>query len=322
MAGSDPPLLEARDLHRSYPGRGLRRRQRVLAVDGVSLRVDAGEAVGVVGESGSGKSTLARLLLALERPDRGEVRFAGQPLSRLPAARVRPLRRRLQAVFQDPSTSLNPRLRVSTIVAEALVAHDLGNRLARRRRVVEVLGLVGLTADAADRLPDEFSGGERQRIAIARALAPAPDLLVLDEPVSSLDVVVQAQILDLLASLRDQLGLTVLLVSHQLEVVRWMCDRVLVMAAGAIVEEGPTAAVLDRPAHPASRALRAAAPFLGRPPNPPARPTEPGCWPQGACRWAPRCPLAHPRCTAAPPPVEVDPGHLAACWLASPPEGP
>lgn len=319
---SSHPLLEARDLARSYPGRGLRRRQRVQAVDGVSLRVESGEAVGVVGESGSGKSTLSRLLLGLERPDRGEVRFDGHALSRLTAAQVRPLRRRLQAVFQDPSASLDPRLRVSTIVAEPLVAHDLGDRRARRRRVGEVLDLVGLAGDAADRFPGELSGGERQRVAIARAIAPAPDLLVLDEPVSSLDVVVQAQVLDLLVSLRDRLGLSVVLVSHQLEVVRRLCERAMVMAAGAIVEEGPTAAILDRPAHPATRALRAAEPSLGRPPSPPAPPPEERAWPPGACRWARQCPSAHPRCAEAPPTVEVEPGHLAACWLASPAEGP
>jgi len=316
------PLLEAHDLALSYPGRGLRRRQRVQAVDGVTLRVAAGEAVAVVGESGSGKSTLARLLLGLERPDRGEVRFDGCLLSGLPAARVRPLRRRLQAVFQDPSASLNPRLEVSTIVAEPLVAHGLGHRRAQRDRVREVLELVGLAAESADLFPGELSGGERQRVAIARALAPAPELLVLDEPVSSLDVVVQAQILDLLAALRERLALALVLVSHQLAVVRRVCDRTLVMAAGAIVEEGPTEAVLERPAHPATRALRAAEPRLGQPPSAPAPLPEPRAWPPGSCRWATCCPSAHSRCAVAPPVVEVEPGHLAACWLATPAEGP
>jgi ABC-type glutathione transport system ATPase component len=255
-------LLEARDLERRYPGRGLSGRGTVVAVDRVSFALQRGEALGLVGESGSGKSTLARLLLALERPDRGTVSFAGVPISHLRPAAVRPLRRRFQAVFQDPVSSLNPRLSVATIVEEALVAHRLGDRAARRLRVAEVLGLVGLPADASARFPAAFSGGERQRVALARALAPEPELLVLDAPVSSLDVLVQAQILALLADLRRRLGLSLVLISHELEVVREVCDRVAVMVAGRIVEIGPTEAVLDRPVHPSTRALRAAAPVL------------------------------------------------------------
>ncbi len=254
------PLLEARDLVRRYSGRGLTRRlhESVAAVAGVSLRVRRGEAFGLVGESGAGKSTLARLLLGLERPDAGVVVFDGTDITHLSRSRLRPLRRRFQAVFQDPYASLDPYLSVSTIISEPLVAHGLGDTAARRRRVAELLDLVRLPAEAADRRPNAFSGGERQRIAIARALAPEPDLLILDEPVSSLDVTVQAQVLALLAELRRRLGLTLVLVSHDLAVVRRVCDRVAVMQLGRVVEEGPSTRVLARPDHPYTRRLVAA----------------------------------------------------------------
>jgi ABC-type glutathione transport system ATPase component len=232
----------------------------VRAVNGVSLRLDRGEALGIVGGSGSGKSTLARLLLALENPDRGFVRFAGRPISDLPDARVRPLRREFQAVFQDPSTSLDPCLRVGTIVAEPLVAHSIGGPAERRKRVVKLLHQVGLPANAADQRPREFSGGERQRVAIARALATGPKLLILDEPTSSLDVSVQAQIVDLMGGLRRTRELALIWISHDLEVVRDVCERVAVMCEGQFVEEGPIARVLERPEHPYTRALLDAAP--------------------------------------------------------------
>jgi ABC-type microcin C transport system duplicated ATPase subunit YejF len=233
-----------------------------MAVSGVSFRLDRGEAIGIVGESGSGKSTLARLLLALERPDQGVVRFEGQPISELPESQVRPLRQHFQAVFQDPSTSLDPCLRVGTIVAEPLVAHSIGTASKRRQRVAELLDQVGLSADAVDRHPREFSGGERQRIAIARALATGPQLLILDEPTSSLDVSVQAQILDLMADLRQAHELALVWISHDLEVVRDVCEGVAVMRDGRFVEEGPTARVLDTPEHPYTRALLDAAPRI------------------------------------------------------------
>jgi ABC-type microcin C transport system duplicated ATPase subunit YejF len=233
-----------------------------MAVSGVSFRLDRGEAIGIVGESGSGKSTLARLLLALERPDQGVVRFEGQPISELPESQVRPLRQHFQAVFQDPSTSLDPCLRVGTIVAEPLVAHSIGTASKRRQRVAELLDQVGLPSDAVDHHPKEFSGGERQRIAIARALATSPQLLILDEPTSSLDVSVQAQILDLMADLRQAHELALVWISHDLEVVRDVCEGVAVMRDGRFVEEGPTARVLDTPEHPYTRALLDAAPRI------------------------------------------------------------
>jgi peptide/nickel transport system ATP-binding protein len=247
-------LLTAEDLHQAYRRRGTAG-SKVRALDGVNIAVERGASIGVVGHSGSGKSTLARVLLALEKPDRGVVRFDGIPISDLPEARIQPLRRRFQAVFQDPSASLNPCLRVGVIVAEPLVAHAVGSSADRRGRVIELLAQVGLTPDAVDRFPRAFSGGERQRIAIARALATEPELLILDEPVSSLDVTVQAQILDLIDDLRNRRGLAMVLISHDLEVVRDVCDRVAVMKDGLIVETGDTAHVLERPQHEYTRAL-------------------------------------------------------------------
>lgn len=259
-------LLAAENLHRTYrrrKGRGSRCAE-VRAVAGVSLGLDRGETIGIVGQSGSGKSTLARLLLALEKPDRGAVQFQGRSISDLPEARVRPLRRRMQAVFQDPSTSLDPCLRVGTIIAEPLVAHSIGNASDRRRRVSELLDQVGLPATSAGRFPREFSGGERQRIAIARALSTDPYLLILDEPTSSLDVSVQAQIIDLMAALRRANELALIWISHDLAVVREVCERVAIMHGGQFVEQGSTARVLDSPEHPYTRALLDAAPHNNR----------------------------------------------------------
>jgi peptide/nickel transport system ATP-binding protein len=239
-----------------YPPRR-RGGERIRAVDGVTIDLRPGESLGLVGGSGSGKSTLTRLLLALERPDEGSVHFDGHPISDLPEHQVRPLRRRFQAVFQDPIGSLNPRLRTATIVAEPLVAHSIGTSAEQRRRVDELLEQVGLPDTAARRFPGAFSGGERQRIAVARALATGPELLILDEPVSSLDVSVQAQILDLLRGLRRRHGLAMIFVSHDLGVVRGFCDRVAVMHRGRIVEEGDTTTVLSAPTHDYTQQLLA-----------------------------------------------------------------
>ena len=257
-------LVVADDLHRSYRRRGMRGTgpSTVEAVAGVSFHLDPAETLGIVGGSGAGKSTLARLLLALERPDRGIVRFEGNPISEWPESRVRPLRQRFQAVFQDPSLSLDPCLRIGTIIAEPLVAHAIGGRAERQKRVTELLDQVGLPAAAANLHPSEFSGGERQRIAIARALATKPQLLILDEPVSSLDVSVQAQILDLISELRQRHRIAVILISHDLEVVREICERIAVMHHGVFVEEGPTASVLERPQHEYTRALLEATPHI------------------------------------------------------------
>jgi len=236
--------------------------ERVVAVDGIDLGVDTGEALGIVGGSGAGKSTLVRLLLALERPDDGVVRFDGHEISAMPETQIRPLRRRFQPVFQDPFASLNPRMRVEAAVAEPLAAMGIGDSGQRRRRVAELLDQVGLPAKVVGRYPAALSGGERQRVAIARALAPEPELLVLDEPVSSLDATVALQVLDLLQDLRRRLDLTVVLVSHDVNVVAEICQRVVVMRGGRIVEEGSVSRVFEAPEHDYTKRLLDAVPNL------------------------------------------------------------
>jgi peptide/nickel transport system ATP-binding protein len=252
------PLLELREVTRRYTlprERMFQPAPVVEALRGVSLEVRAGRSLGVVGESGSGKSTLARLAMALEPPSSGEVRFMGRDLNRLSAAELKASRRNFQMVFQDPYGSLDPRQRVGRIVAEPLPAQDEGSR---DRRVAESLDAVGLRASDAQKYPHEFSGGQRQRIAIARALITRPKLIVADEPVSALDVSVQAQVLNLLMDLQDQFGVTYLLISHDLAVVDHVCDEVLVMRAGLVVERGSTEQVLRAPQHAYTRALMAA----------------------------------------------------------------
>jgi ABC-type glutathione transport system ATPase component len=250
-------LLAAEGLWRRYSGTGpnVGSDTEVTAVRNVSLDLAHGESLAIVGRSGSGKSTLARLLLAIERPDGGVVRFGSQAISDLPERRIRPLRRHFQAVFQDPGASLDPCLRVGTIVAEPLAAHGIGSARDRCARVREVLDRVGLPTGAEAAFPDAFSGGERQRIAIARAIAPRPKLIVLDEPVSSLDASVQTEIIDLLLDLRHDGGLALIMISHDLAVVRELCERAAVMHEGSLVEIGLTADVLARPEHPATQAL-------------------------------------------------------------------
>jgi ABC-type glutathione transport system ATPase component len=258
-----PPLLEARAVTKRYGG--------VTALDHVSVRVAAGATVGIVGESGSGKSTLSRLLLALEAPTAGEVRYLGAVISGGAAGRrgsrvrgerdLRDFRRTVQVVFQDPVSSLDPRMRVHDILAEPLRALGLGGE---RARVPELLDAVGLPASAARHYPHEFSGGQRQRIAIARALGPGPSVLVADEPVSALDVSVRAQILNLLTSLIAELGLTLVFISHDMAVVRHLCDQVVVLYRGKIVEQGSTSQVYGQPVHDYTRSLLAAVPSLRR----------------------------------------------------------
>ena len=250
---ASPPLLEARAVTKRYGG--------VIALDDVSVRVAAGATVGIVGESGSGKSTLSRLLLALEAPTAGEVRYLGAVISGARERDLRDFRRAVQVVFQDPLSSLDPRMRVHDILAEPLRALGLGGE---RARVPELLDAVGLPVTAARRYPHEFSGGQRQRIAIARALGPGPSVLVADEPVSALDVSVRAQILNLLTSLIAELGLTLVFISHDMAVVRHLCDEVVVLYRGKIVEQGSTSQVYSQPAHDYTRGLLAAVPSLRR----------------------------------------------------------
>jgi ABC-type oligopeptide transport system ATPase subunit len=253
------PLLEVRDLVKDYVvGRG-RRKQVQRAVDHVSFDIAPGEILGLVGESGSGKSTTARCLLGLVEPTAGEVRFAGQDLLRAKGDSARRLRSKIQMVFQDPYSSLDPRMRIEDVVAEGMAIHGT-HRNDRRERVAQLLEMVGLSADDMRRRPGQFSGGQRQRIGIARALALDPELLVCDEPVASLDVSIQAQILNLFRRLQRELNLTVLFIAHDLATVRFLCDRVAVMDAGAIQEIGSIAEIYDSPTSAYTRELLAAVP--------------------------------------------------------------
>ena len=250
--------LSLRDVHKSFRGAGGHRHE-VLA--GVSLSVDKGQCVGLVGESGSGKTTLIRSALRLDRPDSGSVDYEGIDVLTAEGANLMLFRREVQVVFQDPFASLNPRMTVAELVGEGLLVHLIEPSASRRRkRVAQLLERVGLNPDDMDRYPRAFSGGQRQRIAIARALAVEPRILVCDEPVSALDVSVQAQVVNLLREMRAALGLGILFVAHDLGVVRYLCDSVLVLAGGHVVEQGPTGTVFDQPAHDYTRALLAAVP--------------------------------------------------------------
>jgi peptide/nickel transport system ATP-binding protein len=261
------PLLEVHGLVKHFPlARGVivqRQIGAVKAVDGIDLTLAPGETLGLVGETGCGKSTTARLIMRLLDATGGEIRFAGADVTRLRGAPLRALRRELAMVFQDPYSSLNPRRTVGSIVAEPLTIHGLApDRAARRRRVQQLLETVGLHPEHYNRYPHEFSGGQRQRIGLARALALSPKLLIADEPVSALDVSIQAQILNLLRELQRELGLTLLFISHDLSVVRYMCERVAVMYRGKIVESGPTESLYDSPQHHYTRELLAAVPRI------------------------------------------------------------
>ena len=249
------PLVEVRDLVKDFDGE--------RAVDGVSFEVTAGEPFGIVGETGSGKTTTARMIARLVDPTSGSIRFAGRDLARLSRAEAKTLRREVAMVFQDPYSSLNPRKTVGSIVAEPFAVHGLhGDRGERRRAVQELMERVGLNPEHYNRLPHEFSGGQRQRVGIARALALGPRLVIADEPVSALDVSIQAQILNLLRELERDLGLTLLLISHDLSVVRYMCERVAVMRDGQVVEQAAVGDLFERPAHEYTRALLAAVPAI------------------------------------------------------------
>jgi oligopeptide/dipeptide ABC transporter ATP-binding protein len=324
------PLLEARGISKVFIERSFRGGKRPLhAVADVSFAIAAGETLALVGESGCGKSTLGRAVLRLSEPTAGELRFEGRDLLRLAGSELRAVRKRLQIIFQDPMGSLNPRMRVEDVVAEPLDVHRLaGNREERRGRVEALLARVGLGPEMLTRYPHEFSGGQRQRIGIARALASRPALIVADEPVSALDVSVQAQIVNLLADLQAQEGLAYLFISHDLRVVRYLAHRVAVMYLGRIVELGPVAEIFLRPAHPYTRALLAAVPTAdparrrlrvlleGDPPSP--------LDPPSGCAFHPRCPVyaqvKDPRCRTERPALAAFEGapplHVAACHYA------
>jgi oligopeptide/dipeptide ABC transporter ATP-binding protein len=319
--GSGGLLLEARNLTKHFRvSRGpLRPPALVRAVDGVSFQVAPETTLGLVGESGCGKTTTARLVLRLEEPTSGSLRFQGEEILALEGDALRAYRRAVQAVFQDPYASLNPRMRVGDIVAEPLVTHDALPRARVRARVLELLDLVGLPPRAADLFPHEFSGGQRQRIAIARSLALSPRLVVLDEPVSALDVSIRAQILNLLRDLQARLGLAYLFIAHDLAAVAHMSHRIAVMYLGQIVETGEARTIASAPRHPYTMALFSAAlpshpdeareeiVLAGEVPSPLAPPS--------GCRFHPRCPFAMPHCRTEPPALRPVEGRLAACHL-------
>jgi peptide/nickel transport system ATP-binding protein len=328
-AGDDRRLLEVRDLRKLFPiRRGFLRRAvgHVRAVDGVSFHVERGETLALVGESGCGKTTTSRCVLRAITPTAGQILFrtAEGPVldvATLPRRGLRPLRRQMQMIFQDPFSSLNPRRTLLDIVAEPLVANRVGTRAERVERVAELLRLVGLRPEYMRRYPHAFSGGQRQRVGIARALALSPRLVVADEPVSALDVSVQAQILNLMLDLQAQLGLTYLFVAHDLSVVKHVSDRVAVMYVGQIVEMAETEALFTSPRHPYTEALLSAVPK----PDPRLRAQRivlegdvaDAANPPAGCYFHPRCSYAVERCRVETPRLEpVEPGHLVACHRA------
>jgi oligopeptide/dipeptide ABC transporter ATP-binding protein len=320
----DGPLLEVRDMVREFPvGSNLlpaRWRGSVKAVSGVSVEVKAGQTFGLVGESGCGKTTLGRLIVALDQPNRGKMLLKGQDMGKLGRRGLRRRRRDLQMMFQDPYASLDPRMRVGTILAEPLVIQRIGDRKSRKARVAELLGEVGLPQSAVERFPHEFSGGQRQRIGLARALMLNPAVIVADEPVSALDVSIRSQVLNLMKRLQAEHNLTYVVISHDLAVVKYLADRIGVMYLGKLVETGTGDDIYNRPVHPYTAGLLTAIPIpdptierskeavgvrgeLPSPINPPS-----------GCRFRTRCPRAQQRCADEVPELRsFGPEHLAAC---------
>ncbi len=315
-------LLRVEGLKTYFAAHG--KRGTVKAVDGVDLAIPRGGSLGLVGESGSGKSTVARTIVRLEHATEGRIMFEGIDLATLSGEAMRRTRRRVQMVFQDPYASLNPRMRLGDIVAEPFRLHEGMNKHDAWQAAVRLLARVGLGRDSALRYPHEFSGGQRQRVGVARAVATKPDLIVADEPVSALDVSIRAQLLNLLKDLQDEFQLTYLFISHDLSVVRYVCDRVAIMYLGRIVEEGDCDSIFTSPRHPYTRALLSAVPIAdpdlerqrvaqllpGEMPSPLSPPS--------GCRFHTRCPVAMPKCAQIDPPyVVVEPGHRAACLLVA-----
>jgi oligopeptide/dipeptide ABC transporter ATP-binding protein len=315
---TNPPLVEIIDLKKYFPAS---HKQLVRAVDGVTFSIARGETMGLVGESGCGKTTVGRCLLRLIEPTGGEIRFDGRELVKIGRGEMRALRRRMQIIFQDPYSSLNPRMTVGAIIGEPLEIHGVRVRKERRERVAELLDVVGLDPAYANRYPHQFSGGQRQRIGIARALAVHPDFIVADEPVSALDVSVQAQVVNLLQDLQEKFGLTYLFISHGLAVVKHVSTHVGVMYLGKLVELAPAREIYENPLHPYTQALLEAIPIpdpqrkngggrrlSGDVPSPIAPPS--------GCRFHTRCPHAMERCRVEEPKyLEISPGHWVACFL-------
>jgi oligopeptide/dipeptide ABC transporter ATP-binding protein len=317
-------LLNVTDLRKTFPGHtGLFGNviDHVHAVDGVSFSIDQGRTLGLVGESGCGKSTVGRAILRLTEPSSGVISFEGDDIARLPPQELRALRRRMQIVFQDPYSSLNPRKRAGDIVGEPLMVHGIAKAAERREIVASLFAKVGLQARQMSLYPHQFSGGQRQRVSIARALSLGPRFIVADEPVSALDVSVQAQVINLLMDLQAQDGLSYLFISHNLAVVEHVSHDVAVMYLGRIVEYTDKATIFNKPLHPYTKALMAAVPVadptvrrdkkhvMGDVPSPINRPS--------GCHFHPRCPVAEPRCRTEEPALRaVQPGHVVACHLA------
>jgi oligopeptide/dipeptide ABC transporter ATP-binding protein len=332
LSGTDRPqtgevILEVQDLKKYFVQRsGFLEKTALKAVDGVNLTLRAGQTVGLVGESGSGKTTVGRTIVRLYRPTGGKILFRGKDISHSSENELLEVRRHIQMVFQDPFASLNPRMKVRDIVGEPLITHGMWERVGGERRVSELLELVGLSIRYADRYPHEFSGGQRQRIGIARALALNPQVLILDEPVSALDVSIQAQIVNLLQELQDEFRLAYLFIAHDLSVIRHISDSVAVMYLGRIVEDGPKQDIFRRASHPYTQALLSSVPIPdpdstqrrrrivleGDLPNP--------AKPPSGCRFRTRCPIATERCAIESPELVQRPGvpHPVACHFAEP----
>ncbi|MFH0964671.1 MAG: dipeptide ABC transporter ATP-binding protein [Planctomycetota bacterium] len=322
--GEKDLLVTVRDLKKYFPvRRGVFAHiaGHVRAVDGVSFDVRRGKTLGLVGESGCGKTTLGRAILRLEEPTEGEIRFDGLDVRRLAGGELRRLRRRMQIIFQDPYGSLNPRMTVERIIAEPLSVHAVAHGKERVLRVMEILERVGLSEEHAGRYPHEFSGGQRQRIGIARAIALQPDFIVCDEPVSALDVSIQAQILNLLKELQEKFGIAYLFIAHNLSVVKYMSDEVAVMYLGKIVELTARDDLYGRPFHPYTQALLSAIPVID-PQSKRERIVLPGdvpspLSPPSGCPFHPRCPRCFGPCPRHVPDLwELAPGHFASCWAA------
>jgi peptide/nickel transport system ATP-binding protein len=323
------PILKVEQLVKHFPVReGLlgKVRAQVRAVDGVSFELNEGETLGLVGESGCGKSTLGRAILRLIEPTSGRVLWRGQDIVPLKPDALRALRREMQIIFQDPYASLNPRMTVGEIIGEAFAIHALARGAERQTKVIDLMRQVGLRPDHFDRYPHEFSGGQRQRIGIARALAVSPRLIIADEPISALDVSIQAQIVNLLRDLQQALGLTYVFISHDLKIVEYLSDRVAVMYLGKIVELAKSADLYQAPQHPYTQALLSAVPV----PNPSQRrerivlegDVPNPMHPPSGCAFHPRCPLVIERCRVATPPLTAagtGTGHVAACFRAGEP---